>query len=118
MTRKQGSQRARALKIASAAGAGAMVIGMITVGAAVAADSSTDRRSSYVDGGAKKSREARPVADASGKKSREARPVADASGKKSREARPVADASGKKSREARPVADASSKKSREAAPLS
>lgn len=129
MTRKQGSRRVRTLKIASAIGAGAMVLGMITVGAAVAADSSTDVRKSVVDGGGKKSREARPVADAGGKKSREAvgpkksreaRPVADAGGKKSREARPVADAAGpKKSREARPVLDAAGpKKSREAAPRS
>jgi hypothetical protein len=90
----------RTLKIASAIGAGAMVLGMITVGAAVAADSSTDVRKSVVDGGGKKSREARPVADAGGKKSREA--VLDGSGKKSREAAPVADGSGKKSREAAP----------------
>jgi hypothetical protein len=107
----------RALKISSAIGAGAMVLGMITVGAAVAADSSTDLRTSVADAGGKKSREARPVADAGGKKSREA--VLDGKGpKKSREARPVADAGGKKSREARPVADAGSKKSREAAPRS
>jgi hypothetical protein len=118
MTRKQGSRRVRALKISSAIGAGAMVLGMITVGAAVAADSSTDVRTSVVDRGGKKSREARPVADAGGKKSREA--VLDGKGpKKSREATPVVDGKGpKKSREARPVADAGGKKSREAAPRS
>jgi hypothetical protein len=122
MTRKQGSRRVRALKISSAIGAGAMVLGMITVGAAVAADSSTDVRTSVVDGkGPKKSREATPVVDGKGpKKSREATPVVDGKGpKKSREATPVVDGKGpKKSREARPVADAGGKKSREAAPRS
>lgn len=105
MTRKQGSTRARTLKIASAIGAGALALGMITVGAAVAAENSTDVRKSVVDKGPKKSREARPVHDAKGpKKSREAAPVADAKGpKKSREATPVTDAKGpKKSREAAP----------------
>ena len=91
MTRKQSTPRARTLRIAGAVGAGALVLGMITVGAAVAADTgSSDVRKSVTAPGGKKSREATPVRDGSGpKKSREARPVADAAGpKKSREAAP------------------------------
>jgi hypothetical protein len=122
MTRKQVTQRARTLRIAGAAGAGALVLGMITVGAAVAADTgSSDVRKSVTAPGGKKSREATPVLDGKVKKSREARPVADAKGpKKSREARPVTDAKNpRKSREATPVADAKNpRKSREAAPRS
>ena len=73
MTRNQGSRRARTLKIAGAVGAGAMALGMVTVGAAVASDSGSTVRES-VTVGDKKSREARPVADAGDKKSREAAP--------------------------------------------
>ena len=91
MTRKMTPQRARTLRIAGAVSAGALVFGMVTVGAAVAADTgSSDVRQSVTAPGAKKSREARPVADAKNpKKSREAPPVHDAKGpKKSREAAP------------------------------
>jgi hypothetical protein len=118
MTRKQVTQRARTLRIVGAVGAGALVLGMVTVGAAVAADTgSSDVRKSVTAPGGKKSREATPVLDGKVKKSREARPVADGNPKKSREARPVADANPRKSREARPVADANPRKSREATPV-
>jgi hypothetical protein len=123
MTRKQVTQRARTLRIVGAIGAGTLVLGMITVGAAVAADTgSSDVRKSVTAPGGKKSREATPVVDGkSPKKSREARPVADGKNpRKSREATPVADAKNpRKSREATPVMDAKQpKKSREAAPRS
>ena len=82
------ASRARALRIAGAVGAGAMVLGMVTVGAAVADSGSADRVSAHhhkmarkagsLDGpGAKKSREAAPkFMDGPGaKKSREAAPT-------------------------------------------
>jgi hypothetical protein len=119
MTRNNPSQRARALRIASAVGAGALVVGMITVGAAVADSGSSDVRKSVTAPGGKKSREATPVLDSKGpKKSREATPVRDGAPKKSREASPVLDGAPKKSREATPVLDGAPKKSREAAPKS
>ena len=119
MTRNNPSQRARALRIASAVGAGALVVGMITVGAAVADSGSSDIRKSVTAPGAKKSREATPVRDGAPKKSREASPVRDGAPKKSREASPVLDGAPRKSREATPVLDGMTpKKSREAAPTS
>ena len=82
--------RARALRIVGAVGAGAMVLGLITVGAAVADSGSADRvsvsahhhkmarKAGSLDGpGMKKSREAAPkFLDGPGaKKSREAAPT-------------------------------------------
>ena len=60
--------RARALRLGGAVGAGALVLGMITVGAAVAADSGADQSSSAL-ASAKRSKEAAP---ASPKRSKEA----------------------------------------------
>src|SRR3954451_19991905 len=106
MSRNAGSpQRTRGLRIAGAVGAGAMVLGMVTVGAAVAADSGSSRGSVSV-APPKKSREAAPVLNGPGaKKSREAAPVLNGPGaKKSREAAPVLNGPGaKKSREAAPT---------------
>ena len=94
MSRNAGTvSRSRALRIAGAVGAGAMVLGMVTVGAAVA-DSGSGDRSSVTAPGGHKSREARPMfKDGPGdKKSREAAPVLDAyTPKKSREAAPSAE---------------------------
>ncbi|MGN6578225.1 MAG: hypothetical protein ACTHKG_21330 [Nocardioides sp.] len=97
--------RARALRIAGAVGAGAMVLGLVTVGAAVADSGAGDRASvsqhhkmirkaGSMDGpGNKKSREAAPkfMDGPGGKKSREAAPkFMDGPGaKKSREAAPT-----------------------------
>ncbi|MGI8900397.1 MAG: hypothetical protein ACR2HA_05640 [Nocardioides sp.] len=67
------ASRARALRLSAAVGAGALVLGMITVGAAVAADSGTDSASGYL-APPKKSREAVPAL-APPRKSREAAPT-------------------------------------------
>ena len=124
MSRKAGSvSRSRALRIAGAVGAGVMVLGMVTVGAAVAADSGSGDRVSVTSPGGHKSREAAPKSlnGPGGHKSREAAPRAlnAPGGKKSREAAPLSltGPGAKKSRESAPVLDAyAPKKSREAAP--
>ena len=94
MSKKAGSvQRLRALRITGAVGAGAMVLGMVTVGAAVAADSGSGVRMSVTSPGAHKSREAAPrsLNGPGAHKSREATPVLTAyTPKKSREAAPSA----------------------------
>ena len=111
MSRKAGSvSRSRALRIAGAVGAGVMVLGMVTVGAAVAADSGSGDRVSVTSPGGHKSREAAPRAlnAPGGKKSREAAPLSltGPGAKKSRESAPVLDAyAPKKSREAAPSAE-------------
>ena len=103
MTRHQGSKRARTLKIASAIGAGALVLGMVTVGAAVAADSGTDVRKSVTAPGGKKSREARPVLDGRVARSR-ARPVRSSTARCARSpARPVRSSTPVARSRARPV---------------
>ena len=111
MSKKAGSvQRLRALRIAGAVGAGAMVLGMVTVGAAVAADSGSGDRMSVTSPGGHKSREAAPksLTGPGAHKSREAAPrsLTGPGAKKSREATPVLTAyTPKKSREAAPSAD-------------
>jgi hypothetical protein len=94
MSKKAGSvSRSRALRIAGAVGAGAMVLGMVTVGAAVAADSGSGDRMSVTSPGGHKSREAAPksLTGPGGYKSREAAPksLTGPGGYKSREAAPT-----------------------------
>jgi hypothetical protein len=96
MSRKAGSvPHARTLRIAGAVGAGAMVLGMVTVGAAVAADSGSGDRLSVTSPGGYKSREAAPksLTGPGGYKSREAAPksLTGPGAYKSREAAPSAD---------------------------
>ena len=77
MSRKAGRvSRSRALRIAGAVGAGVMVLGMVTVGAAVAADSGSGDRMSVTSPGGHKSREAAPksLTGPGEKKSREPAP--------------------------------------------
>ena len=112
MSRKAGSvPHSRALRIAGAVGAGAMVLGMVTVGAAVAADSGSGDRLSVTSPGSHKSREAAPksLTGPGAKKSREAAPksLTGPGAKKSREAAPLSltGPGAKKSREAAPSAD-------------
>ncbi|CAN5277519.1 hypothetical protein BH18ACT9_BH18ACT9_18790 [soil metagenome] len=83
----QSMQSSRKLRLGSAVGAGALALGMMTVGASVVADSGSDQAASHL-GNPKKSKEA-VVAAPSPKKSKEA-VVALAPPKKSKEAAPTA----------------------------
>ena len=120
MSRKAGSaSRSRALRIAGAVGAGVMVLGMVTVGAAVADSGHRDRKAVAASPKPYKSREAAPLALKDPRKSREAAPAVTLKDpRKSREAAPALTLKDpRKSREAAPALTLKDpRKSREAAP--